>query len=45
MNYLEKAFLNLKGCYFTPKNLVKKVQNKEILNLLLINPPYEKRKI
>lgn len=44
MNYLEKAFLNLKGCYFTPKNLVEKAQNKEILNLL-INPPYEKRKI
>lgn len=41
MNFLKKAFQNLKGAYSAPKNIVEKAQSKEILDLLIINPKYK----
>ena len=39
MNYLEKALIELtsKGCYFTPKEVVRKIN----INSIIENPPYD----
>lgn len=39
MNYLEKAFFYTKGEYKTPTNVLKIIE-KEKLNFLIINPPF-----